>query len=158
MISSETQTYVAPVDSSVMLQCRADGSPPPLVTWHKDGQPLVESVRQRVLSSGSLQITFVQPTDSGRYTCTAANAAGTVSIEMRLTVQSKVQSSDCVLTPRISHTQCVCNIVVFCSPSHHPGWRAGGSSGGKQPGPACVCSRRIPSAQPLLGEGRNSAE
>lgn len=92
VISSATQKYLAPVDSSVTLQCQADGSPPPAVSWHKDGQPLSESVRQRVLSSGSLQIAFIQPRDTGRYTCTAANAAGTVSLEMSLTVQSKFQS------------------------------------------------------------------
>uniref|UniRef100_A0A4W6D352 Hemicentin-1 n=1 Tax=Lates calcarifer TaxID=8187 RepID=A0A4W6D352_LATCA len=86
-IISETQKYLAPVDSSVTLQCQADGSPPPSVTWHKDGQLLSESVRQRVLSSGSLQIAFIQHSDTGRYTCTAANAAGTVSLEMSLTVQ-----------------------------------------------------------------------
>lgn len=88
-ISSETKKYLAPVDSSVTLQCQADGSPPPSVTWYKDGQPLGESVRQRVVSSGSLQIAFIQPSDTGRYTCTAANAAGTVSLEMSLTVQSR---------------------------------------------------------------------
>ncbi|CAK6971319.1 hemicentin-1 [Scomber scombrus] len=87
VISSETQEYLAPVDSSVTLQCQADGSPSPSVTWHKDGQPLSESVRQRVLSSGSLQIAFIQPSDTGRYTCIAANVAGTVSLEMSLTVQ-----------------------------------------------------------------------
>lgn len=89
MISSDTKKYLAPLDSSVTLQCQADGSPPPSVTWHKDGQPLRESVRQRVLSSGSLQMAFIQPSDTGRYTCSAANAAGTVSLEMSLTVQSK---------------------------------------------------------------------
>ncbi|KAK5869646.1 hypothetical protein PBY51_024348 [Eleginops maclovinus] len=86
VISSETEEYLAPVDSSVTLHCQAEGSPPPSVTWHKDGQPLHESVRQRVLSSGSLQIAFIQPSDTGRYTCTAANAAGTVSHGMSLTV------------------------------------------------------------------------
>ncbi|KAM3875993.1 hemicentin-1 [Diretmus argenteus] len=86
-ISSETQSYLAPLDSSVTLQCHAEGSPSPSVTWHKDGQPMSESVRQRVLSSGSLQIAFVHPSDTGRYTCTAANAAGTTSQEMSLTVQ-----------------------------------------------------------------------
>lgn len=65
VISSETQMYVAPVDASVILHCQAEGSPPPSVTWHKDGQPLSESVRQRVLSSGSLQIAFIQPVDTG---------------------------------------------------------------------------------------------
>lgn len=90
-ISSGTKTYLAPVDSSVTLQCQAEGSPPPAVTWHKDGQSLGESVHQRVVSSGSLQIAFIQPSDSGRYTCTAANAAGTVSFEMSLNVQSTFQ-------------------------------------------------------------------
>lgn len=80
---------MAPVDASVTLQCQADGSPSPTVSWRKDGRLLTESVRQRVLSSGSLQIAFIQPSDTGRYTCTAANAAGTVSLEMSLTVQSK---------------------------------------------------------------------
>ncbi|KAM8746417.1 hemicentin-1 isoform 1-T1 [Acanthopagrus schlegelii] len=87
VINSETQQYLAPLDSSVTLQCQADGFPLPSVTWHKDGQSLIESVRQRVLSSGSLQIAFIQPSDTGRYTCTAANAAGTVNLEMSLTVQ-----------------------------------------------------------------------
>lgn len=91
VISSETQKYLAPVDSSVTLQCQTDGAPAPSVAWHKDGQPLRESVRQRVLSSGSLQISFIQPSDAGRYTCTAANAAGTASLEMSLIVQSEFQ-------------------------------------------------------------------
>lgn len=91
MISSDTQTYLAPIDSSVMLQCHVDGSPPPSVTWNKDGQPLDESVRRRVLSSGSLHLAFIQSDDTGRYTCTAANPAGTVSLEMSLTVQGRFQ-------------------------------------------------------------------
>ncbi|KAM6962600.1 hemicentin-1 [Aplochiton taeniatus] len=86
VISSQTQKYVAPLDSSVTLLCQAKGSPPPSFTWHKDSQPLGESVRQRVLNSGSLQIALAQPGDTGRYTCTAANAAGTTSLEMSLTV------------------------------------------------------------------------
>lgn len=89
VIRSETQDYVAPVDSSVTLECHAEGSPPPSITWHKDAQPLSDSVRQRVLSSGSLQIAFIQRSDAGRYTCTAANAAGAVSLNMGLTVQSR---------------------------------------------------------------------
>ncbi|XP_019904855.2 hemicentin-1 isoform X2 [Esox lucius] len=86
-ISSQTQNYLVPLDSSVTLLCQAEGSPSPTVTWHKDGQPLSESVRQRFLSSGSLQIVFAQPGDTGRYTCTAVNTAGTSSLEMSLSVQ-----------------------------------------------------------------------
>ncbi|XP_051929215.1 hemicentin-1 isoform X1 [Hippocampus zosterae] len=87
VISSETQNYLAPVDSSVTLQCQSDGIPPPSVTWHKEGRSLGESVRQRMLGSGSLQVAFIQPEDTGIYTCTASNSAGTASLEMSLTVQ-----------------------------------------------------------------------
>ncbi|MEQ2292216.1 Hemicentin-1, partial [Ameca splendens] len=87
VIRSETREYLALLDSPVTLQCQAEGSPPPSITWHKDGQLLSDSVRQRLLSSGSLQIAFVQKSDAGQYTCTAANPAGTDSLDMRLTVQ-----------------------------------------------------------------------
>ena len=49
-----------------MLPCKADGLPPPDIMWHKDGHVIVESVRQRILSSGALQIAFAQPGDGGR--------------------------------------------------------------------------------------------
>lgn len=114
VISSETQMYVAPVDASVMLHCQAEGSPPPSVTWHKDGQPLSESVRQRVLSSGSLQIAFIQPVDTGRYTCTAANVAGTVNLEMSLTVQSTFQIVRPLKHPRMPHTKSVFSFLSCC--------------------------------------------
>ncbi|XP_055020737.1 hemicentin-1 [Boleophthalmus pectinirostris] len=87
VISSDPQDYISPVDSSVTLQCTVEGTPAPSVSWRKDGQLLSDSIRQRVLSSGSLQIAFVQPSDTGHYTCTAANAAGTASLDMTLTVQ-----------------------------------------------------------------------
>lgn len=114
-ISSQTQKYLAPVDSSVTLQCQANGSPPPSVAWHKDGQPLNESVRQRVLGSGSLQIAFIQPSDTGRYTCTAANAAGTVSLEMSLTVQSKFQSLNCFEPQKWRYKMHVVLLWCLCS-------------------------------------------
>ncbi|KAJ0032742.1 hypothetical protein NQD34_002823 [Periophthalmus magnuspinnatus] len=68
VISSEPQDYVSPMDSSVTLQCSVEGSPSPSVSWRKDGRLLSESIRQRVLSSGSLQIAFIQPSDTGHYT------------------------------------------------------------------------------------------
>ncbi|XP_033937393.1 hemicentin-1 [Pseudochaenichthys georgianus] len=120
VISSETVEYLAPVDSSVMLHCHADGSPSPSVTWHKDGQPLHESVRQRVLSSGSLQIAFIQPSDTGRYTCTAANAAGTVSHEMSLTVHIPPSIRDGELEVAVvenSQAQLVCVVEGVPQPS-----------------------------------------
>ncbi|ROL43461.1 Hemicentin-1, partial [Anabarilius grahami] len=86
VITSDIRVYTVALDASVTLQCHSEGFPTPSITWYKDGQPLSESVRQRVLSTGALQIAFAQPGDTGRYTCTAANVAGTTSLEMSLTV------------------------------------------------------------------------
>ncbi len=89
VITSDIKAYTVALDASVTLQCHSEGFPTPSITWYKNGQLLSESVRQRVLSTGALQIAFAQPGDTGRYTCTAANVAGTTSLEMSLTVQSE---------------------------------------------------------------------
>ncbi|XP_012591877.2 hemicentin-1 [Microcebus murinus] len=96
VISPHPKEYVTAVDKPIMLSCEADGLPPPDITWHKDGQAITESIRQRVLSSGALQIAFAQPGDAGQYTCTAANAAGSSSTSTRLTVH---------VPPRIRSTE-----------------------------------------------------
>lgn len=73
-----------------MLPCEADGLPPPDITWHKDGHVILESIRQRILSSGALQIAFSQPDDTGQYTCMAANVAGSSSISAKLIVHGEL--------------------------------------------------------------------
>uniref|UniRef100_A0A8C1K3P7 Hemicentin-1 n=1 Tax=Cyprinus carpio TaxID=7962 RepID=A0A8C1K3P7_CYPCA len=82
VITSDIKVYTVALDASVTLQCHSEGFPTPSINWYKNGQLLSESVRQRVLSTGALQIAFAQPGDTGRYTCTAANVAGTTSLEM----------------------------------------------------------------------------
>lgn len=89
VIKSHLKEYVVPVDQSVTLRCEAEGYPGPEISWHKDGQQITESLRRRILSSGALQIVFVQPGDAGQYTCIAANLAGSSSSGMELTVHSK---------------------------------------------------------------------
>ncbi|NXO39218.1 HMCN1 protein, partial [Locustella ochotensis] len=86
VIKSHMEEYVVAVDQSVTLQCEAEGYPGPEISWHKAGQQITESMRRRILSTGALQILFVQPEDSGRYTCTAANPAGSRSSSTELTV------------------------------------------------------------------------
>ncbi|XP_069497466.1 hemicentin-1 isoform X2 [Ambystoma mexicanum] len=85
-IGAHPDKYIVTVDKSVALLCEAEGYPAPEIAWHKDGQQLTESVRQRILSSGSLQMAFIQPKDAGRYTCTAVNVAGSSSSSMDLIV------------------------------------------------------------------------
>ncbi|XP_062437683.1 hemicentin-1 [Rhea pennata] len=96
VIRSHLQEYVVPVDNSVTLPCEAEGYPGPEISWHKDGQQITESIRRRILSTGALQIAFIQPGDTGRYTCVAANLAGTSSSSMELVVH---------IPPRIRSTE-----------------------------------------------------
>ncbi|GAB1285527.1 Hemicentin-1 [Apodemus speciosus] len=96
VISSHQKEYIVTMDKPVSLLCETEGSPPPDITWHKDGHALTESIRQRILTSGALQIAFAQPEDAGQYTCMAANMAGSSSVSTTLTVHvpPRIQSTE----------------------------------------------------------------
>ncbi|KAM4642152.1 hemicentin-1 [Discoglossus pictus] len=86
IIKPHKKEYVVPVDKSVTLLCEARGHPTPEISWNKDGTALAKSAGQRIVGTGALQMVFVQPDDSGQYTCTATNIAGSVSSSMNLSV------------------------------------------------------------------------
>lgn len=63
------------------LRCQADGEPPPLIIWYKDGQQ-VESIRERpgtsnkIIKSEELMFLSFEPEDEGTYYCNASNSEG----------------------------------------------------------------------------------
>lgn len=89
VIMAHPTNYIVALDKPVTMVCEAKGHPNPEVTWNKDGHVVLESIRQRILSTGALQIAFAQSQDTGRYTCTASNPAGSSNSVMVLTVHSK---------------------------------------------------------------------
>ncbi|XP_063792751.1 hemicentin-2 [Pseudophryne corroboree] len=77
--SNETTTMASLLHGSVELKCEAKGSPSPSITWFKDKRPIVSSPTATYKESGrSLQLSRVQLSDAGTYTCRANNHAGTV--------------------------------------------------------------------------------
>lgn len=75
-----------------VINCPASGSPPPAITWLKDGLPLFPTARFVFLDAGrQLQISNTQPDDRGRYTCIATNTVGTADLETALDVVSPPQ-------------------------------------------------------------------
>nr|XP_037271145.1 peroxidasin homolog isoform X3 [Rhipicephalus microplus] len=85
---------VSPSDVSVMagrsvtLRCPATGRPTPLVTWKRDGVPLLQHARYHVsLTAGMLLISATDPSDAGIYRCTATSPIGEDSTTIRLDVQ-----------------------------------------------------------------------
>ncbi|XP_028353185.1 hemicentin-2 [Physeter macrocephalus] len=78
----------AKASDEVTLDCKAQGSPPPLVTWTKDSLPVPPVTdRHRLLPSGSLHLAQAQVSDSGLYECTASNPAGSAAQYYILSVQ-----------------------------------------------------------------------
>ncbi|XP_037498164.1 peroxidasin homolog isoform X3 [Rhipicephalus sanguineus] len=73
---------------SVTLRCPATGKPTPLVTWKRDGVPLLQHARYHVsLTAGMLLISATDPSDAGTYRCTATSPIGEDSAAIRLDVQ-----------------------------------------------------------------------
>ncbi|XP_042661906.1 hemicentin-1 isoform X1 [Tyto alba] len=124
VIKSHLKEYVVPVDQSVTLQCEAEGYPGPEISWHKDGQQITESVRRRILSTGALQIVFVQAGDTGRYTCIAANLAGSSTSSMELTVHipPKIRSTEAQYTVT-EDSQAVLSCVAEGIPTPTINWK-----------------------------------
>ncbi|KAM4853982.1 papilin [Thomomys bottae] len=70
------RTQPGVVDASpgqrIVLTCRAEGFPPPIIEWQRDGQP-VSSPRHQLQPDGSLVISHVAVEDGDFYACIAFN-------------------------------------------------------------------------------------
>lgn len=69
--------------SPVVLPCEARGSPLPLVSWMKNGEPLLP---QSLEQGPGLQLETVGAGDSGTYSCVAVSEAGEARRHFQLTV------------------------------------------------------------------------
>ncbi|XP_042888253.1 titin-like isoform X7 [Penaeus japonicus] len=77
---------------TVVLQCRAVGTPMPFLTWQKDGVSVENNPNIMVQSDQSgastLQILSASGSDAGWYQCNAQNSAGSAATRARLHVQT----------------------------------------------------------------------
>ncbi|CAI9559745.1 unnamed protein product, partial [Staurois parvus] len=75
------------VNNPANLECKAAGVPLPRISWRKNGAILHENnVRYTVMESGTVYFSSASVTDSGLYTCLAANAAGSTQKQIELLV------------------------------------------------------------------------
>ena len=61
---------------TVSLTCPTKGSPPPKITWRKNGEELASGDRFLIDNEGTLTIPQAVLKDTGNYTCSARNEAG----------------------------------------------------------------------------------
>ena len=69
--------------TSGIINCSAEGTPLPQITWGKQGEKLVPNGRRFAqIPSGSLHIDLVHPEDGGTYTCIIAQNKGSKRVTM----------------------------------------------------------------------------
>ncbi|XP_012495163.1 PREDICTED: hemicentin-2 [Propithecus coquereli] len=145
----------------VTLDCEAQGSPAPLVTWMKDSRPVPPvTSRKGLLPSGSLRLAQAQAGDSGHYECTASNPAGSTSRHyvLRVEVPPQVQPG-----PRVLKVLAGEALDLNCVAEGHPepwlSWSKDGQAlrGGEPEGSVHFAAIRTSDAGRYRCEASNSA-
>ncbi|XP_038605963.1 peroxidasin homolog [Tachyglossus aculeatus] len=77
---------VAETGWDIEIPCAAQGDPPPIITWAKEGIQITESSKFHISGDGTLTVRDLGVADQGRYECIARNAFGFTSSAMRLTI------------------------------------------------------------------------
>ncbi|XP_069842937.1 hemicentin-2 [Dendropsophus ebraccatus] len=119
--SNETTSVASLLHGSVDLKCEAKGSPPPSITWYKDKRPIVSSPKSTYRDGGrSLQLSRVQLSDAGSYTCRASNHAGTVEKSYLLEVYVAPHIEGAGVKPLTIKATLGRPLDLECSATGHP--------------------------------------
>lgn len=76
----------------VKLEGRVSGSQPLSISWYKDNQQLFSSGNCEMSFEGNVAVLCIkesQTSDSGTYTCSASNEAGTASYNVVISITGK---------------------------------------------------------------------
>lgn len=105
--------------ATLALQCKANGSPPPRITWLKGDEPIIVTERHHFTSGNQLLIIrYVVQEDAGKYTCEMSNTLGTeraysqVSIYPSSGCVSESSKKEGTMTVGIIIIAVVCSIVI----------------------------------------------
>ncbi|XP_037653920.1 hemicentin-2 [Choloepus didactylus] len=154
-------TVTTKAGNEVTLDCEAQGSPPPVVTWTKDAHPVPPvAERHSLLQSGSLRLTQAQVSDSGRYECTASNPAGSASRRYILGVQAPPQVQPGPRLLKVLAGEALdLNCVAEGNPEPTLSWSKDGAAlqGGGPEGSVHFAAIRASDAGTYLCEASNSA-
>jgi len=93
------------------------GHPKPTVTWLKDGRPLPAGDRHVTVYddewSTTVAIYAAERSDTGVYTVTASNAAGTAACNLELKVIGELAPAECAGSGKTFNDNGVTSLIVF---------------------------------------------
>ncbi len=77
---------------STVLDCTASGSPPPTITWTRNGVPIAFHAfpSLSLASNGSLLLSAVTGSEEGNYSCIATNQEGRYEVQFALDIAGGV--------------------------------------------------------------------
>ncbi|XP_055948498.1 hemicentin-1-like isoform X2 [Argiope bruennichi] len=83
----KSKEYQVVLGKSVRIDCEASGTPPPTVTWLKNGLPLTDEDHVQFINNNyALLFIYTSENEAGVYTCIAVNNAGAVEQKFNLTI------------------------------------------------------------------------
>lgn len=108
------------IGSSAKFECETEDAPNVSFKWFKDGHPIKEGEKYRIISrfsSSSLELLRTTKDDSGEYTCKASNQHGSDECSASLSVTGE-SSAFFLLLGWLS-----LEIMMFLFPLRGDGWR-----------------------------------
>lgn len=89
---------------SVTLECQISGQPTPIIMWFREDYKIESSIDFQITYENGFARLVIREAfaeDSGRFTCTATNEAGTVSTSCYLLVQGQCKQNAVSLTQEV---------------------------------------------------------
>lgn len=78
------------LDSVGRIHCKAQGTPPPIIRWEKDGISSENFPGHISDVNGTLHFNRVTANDKGKYNCIASNSQGTINASITIDVVGKI--------------------------------------------------------------------